>query len=263
MANLFGIITFVALLLSAVVAYKNDLAYKEEISATQERKAELAKSRTRLQIASDNLESTIVKHTESKAEVERLAAAEEKQTKVNADLTADKGTKTTKTAESKAKLDEIREKTAKVGDLKELASKMRTTNAELEELNQSITTGEAKLANLTASNNQVESQIGAAKKKLEIIGSGQSLPTLNTRIRSIYPTWGFVTLAAGNNSGVVGNSQLDVMRDGAPIAKLQVTAVESNSSSASIVPDSVAKDVTLMVGDRVVPSQRIDTPARN
>ncbi len=93
------------------------------------------------------------------------------------------------------------------------------------------------------------------KKKFETISSGQSLPTLNTRIRSIYPTWGFVTLATGNAGGVVTNSTLDVVRDGSTIAKLLVTSVERNSASASIIPDSIAPDVTLMVGDRVIPAQ--------
>jgi hypothetical protein len=130
---------------------------------------------------------------------------------------------------------------------------MRDLGAEREQLGQSIGDNEAKLANLTAENTQAETQATALRVKLDTYASGQSLPTLNTRIRSIYPTWGFVTLAAGNNGGVVTNSTLDVVRDGETIAKLLVTAVESTTSSASIVPDSIAADVTLMVGDRVVP----------
>jgi hypothetical protein len=90
---------------------------------------------------------------------------------------------------------------------------------------------------------------------LDILASGESLPSLKTSIRSIYPTWGFVTLNAGNNAGVTATSTLDVVRDGATIAKLLVTSVESRSASASIIPDSIAQDVTLMVGDRVETSK--------
>ena len=172
--------------------------------------------------------------------------------------------KTAKIAANKEKLDEIRDKTSKIGDIKELASKMRAINAELEELAQSISSTEAKLANLTAQNTETE---GRSEQDDEltttIISSNQSLPTLNTRIRSIYPTWGFVTLAAGNDAGVVANSTLDVVRDGATIAKLLVTAVETSTASASIIPDSVSQDVTLMVGDRVVPAKKAEQPARN
>ena len=122
---------------------------------------------------------------------------------------------------------------------------------------------EAKLSDLNAQNSASGAQVGVAKTKFENFTSGQSLASLQTRIRSIYPNWGFVTLASGNNAGVVANSTLNVVRDGEVIAKLLVTAVESSTASASIVPDSLASDVTLAVGDRVEPGQKApaSTPA--
>jgi len=193
------------------------------------------------------------------AEVAKLVDTEAAETKANADLKADSEAKTTKQAANKAKLDEIRDKTSKTGDIKELASKMNTTNQELERLSQSITATEAKLANLTAENAQTESQVQASRDKLDRFSKGESLPTLNTRIRSIYPNWGFVTLATGNLAGVVTNSTLDVVRNGEVVAQLLVTAVESNTASASIVPDSIGPDVTLSVGDMVVPGVKSAT----
>ena len=140
---------------------------------------------------------------------------------------------------------------------------MRATNAELEELAQSISATEAKLANLTSLKHPDRITGQRDEEQVRNHQQRQSLPTLNTRIRSIYPTWGFVTLAAGNSGGVVANSTLDVVRDGSTIAKLLVTAVERNSASASIIPDSIGPDVTLMVGDRVIPAQKAAQPARN
>jgi archaellum component FlaG (FlaF/FlaG flagellin family) len=133
---------------------------------------------------------------------------------------------------------------------------MREASAEREALTQSIADSEAKLANLTSDNTQAENHAAEIRRRLEIMSSGQSLPTLNTRIRSIYPTWGFVTLADGNSSGVVANSTLKVVRDGSTIAKLLVTSVERGSASASIIPDSVVPDTTLMVGDQVLPASK-------
>ena len=279
MANVFGILTAIVLALAGFVAYQNKARYETEISNTgnendraaafklgnnpdsakkkielTNEKAKLGYTEGRLALAKSNYATTFAKRTEVDEEVVKLWAIEGAQKKTNEDLTQQIADKTAKVAANKSKLDEIREKTARVGDIKELAAKMRTINGELEELAQSISTTEAKLANLTALNNQTESHANAMKKKFEIISSGQSLPTLNTRIRSIYPTWGFVTLASGNHGGVVSNSTLDVVRDGVTIAKLLVTAVESNSASASIIPDSLAKDTTLMVGDRVIPA---------
>jgi hypothetical protein len=132
---------------------------------------------------------------------------------------------------------------------------MRATKAELTELAQNIEANENRLDQLTTDNRQTEDRIGGMRSMFETFSKSNSLPTLNTRIRSIYPTWGFVTLSSGNDAGVAMSSTLDVVRDGATIARLLVTAVERNSASANIIPDSIAQDITLMVGDRVVPSQ--------
>lgn len=260
MANVFGILTAIVLAVSAFVAYQNKNVYQREITATGERKDELAKSRSRLKLAQDTLASTKAERNGVDGENVTLAETEIAQKKTNTTLESDKSGKTTKTAANKEKLDEIRDKTSKVGDIKELASKMRQMNAELEGLAQSISGTEAKLANLTAQNTETQGRADSMTSDNAIMSSGQSLP-LKTRIRSIYPTWGFVTLASGNSAGVVTNSTLDVIRDGATVAKLLVTAVETSTSSASIIPDSLAQDVTLMVGDRVEPSKKADQPA--
>lgn len=256
MANVFGILTMIVLLLAGFVAFKNKERYEAEIAETTTQKENLARSQARFKAAQDSLADTIAKRTDVDAENVKLTADEATQKKTNEDLKAQIESKTAKTASNKEQLDTIRDKTAKIGDLKELASKMRATNAELEELAQNITATEGKLANLTGQNEQTKSQIDGMKKVFDTISSGNSLPTLSTRIRSIYPSWGFVTLAAGNNGGVVANSTLDVVRGGTTIAKLLVTAVERGSASASIIPDSIAQDVTLMVGDKVVPAQK-------
>ncbi len=264
MANVFGILTAIVLALAGFVAYKNKGRYEAEIAETGAQKDKLRASEARLKKAQDNLADTIAKRKGVDEENEKLTANESAQKKTNEETSAQVKDKTAKTAANKQKLDDIRDKTAKIGDLKELASKMRATNAELEELAQNITGTEAKLANLTAQNNQTEGQINGMNTMFSTISSGSSLPTVNTRIRSIYPSWGFVTLGAGNAGGVVTNSTLDVVREGETIAKLLVTSVERGSASASIIPDSVAKDVTLMVGDRVVPSNKKDAqPAKN
>lgn len=263
MANVFGILTMIVLLLAGFVAFKNKERYANEITETATQKDNLAKSQARFKAAQDSLADTIQKREGVDAENVKLTADEAAQKKANEDLKTQITEKTTKRDSNKEQLDSIREKTAKIGDLKELASKMRATNAELEQLSQDITAAEAKLANLTSQNNSVQGQIDAMNKMFSTISSGNSLPTVNTRIRSIYPTWGFVTLAAGNNAGVVANSTLDVVRDGNVIGKLLVTAVESGSASASIIPDSIAPDTTLMVGDRVVPAQKGVAPAAN
>ena len=257
MANVFGILTAIVLALSAFIALKNKGQYEVTISDAAAKKDLLLKNQARLDTAKGVLEALPAEISGVNADVEKLTAAEGTQQKANTGLKEVAEAMTAKVAANKAKLDGIREKTNSTGNLQELASKMRTTNAELEELSQSISASEAKLANLASQNTSSESQVGEVNVKIARFTSGQSLESLKTRVRSIYPNWGFVTLASGNNAGVVTNSTLNVVRGGETIAKLLVTAVESSSSSATIVPDSLAADATLMVGDRVEATSKI------
>jgi len=256
MANVFGIITAIALALSAFIAMKNKTALEATTVETASQKDLLTGVEARLKAANETLTALPSERATIDTEADGLVAPEAAQKKANDELTAAGAGVTAKIAENKAKLDEIRTKTEKTGDLKELGAKMRTINAELEELNQSIAGGEAKLANLTAMTNSATAQASKLKTSFEMFAKGDSLPSLNTRIRSIYPNWGFVTLGAGNNGGVVANSTLNVVRGGEVVAKLLVTSVESRTASASIIPDSLSADAILRVGDRVVPGTK-------
>jgi septal ring factor EnvC (AmiA/AmiB activator) len=252
MAKILGIITAIVLAFAALVASKNKGAYQAEIDSVATEKGELTKEQTRLQTAQTAFKKTTQQVEELTPEITQIEESTKAQTKTNEDFKKSLEEKNAKIAENKQQIEKIRELTNKVGDIGALASKMRATSAAMEELNQSISSAEAKLANLTAQSKQAETQAAKLKEKLEIISSGRSLPSLNTRIRSIYPSWGFVTLANGSASGVVANSTLDVVRGDQTIAKLLVTSVESGTAAASIIPDSQAKDTTLAVGDRVI-----------
>lgn len=262
MAKILGIITALVLAFAALVASKNKSAYEAEIASVAAEKESLAKEQTRLKTAQSTYKKT-TPLAEAEAEIAELEESVVTQTKRNEELKQDLDAKTAKIAENKKQLDEIREKTSKVGDISALATKMRTAKAEMEELAQSVASAETKLANLTAQSKQCESQTAALKQKFEVMSSGQSLPSLNTRIRSIYPSWGFVTLATGSSGGVVANSTLDVVRGDNTVAKLLVTSVESGTAAASIIPDSMANDTALMVGDRVIATAQKPAAPRN
>ncbi len=263
MSKVFGILTAIVLALAAVVSSKNKEEFESRKVATQNEKDLLTKSEARLKAAKEVLEALPIEIAGVDADIEKLTATEAPKQKSNDATKAQIDAATAKIAANKEKLDGIRDKTSKMGDLKELSSKMRATSSELEELAQSITASEAKLSDLTARDTALKADIVGTKFKVDTFATGQSLPSLKTRIRSIYPNWGFVTLASGNNVGVMTNSTLDVVRDGETIAKLLVTAVEAGSSSASILPDSLAPDVTLQVGDRVIPGQAAGKAASN
>jgi hypothetical protein len=263
MANILGIFTAIILAVAAFVAMKNKARLEDEISNKNAEEASLAQSQARLKAALEVLKALPI---ERAGVDEQFAAKSEEEAKLqeaNAKMKSENEDKSATIDANKVKLDEIREKTAKVGDIRELADNMKAMRVELEELAQSITDNEASLANLTAQNTATQADADMRKGQLDTLGRGESLPELKTSIRSIYPTWGFVTLGDGNNAGVNANSTLDVVRDGEVIARLLVTAVESRSASASIIPDSIAQDVTLMVGDRVVAGSKVKKAAAN
>jgi len=264
MANVFGIITAIILALSGWIAFKNQAAYENTLADTESQKTALTENQKKLKSKLAVLASTLDQsEVQIGAEIEQLQSEETAAQKTNDDLKAQAEAMTAKIAANKTKLEGIREKTEKTGDLKALASRIRATSAELEELDQAIAEVEAKLANLAAQNNTAETRIGSAKTKLESYATGQSVASLKTSIRSIYSDWGFVTLASGNNAGVMANSTLNVVRDDKVVAKLLVTAVESKIASATIVPDSLAAGDTLAIGDQVVAAVKADKPAAN
>jgi ABC-type transporter Mla subunit MlaD len=252
MSNTLGILTAIVLALSAFFAYKNKAAYEDRIAQTQDEKNKLARSTDRYNKAVEDVNATSKEIEETLAETTRLNEETDTRKNTNEDLTLQVETKTGTVNTNKEKLGQVREMASRIPDQKELANQLREYRAQFEELGQSITAAEGRLANLTANNNDAQERADTIRTRLDTFTAGRSLPTLDTRIRTIYPTWGFVTLAAGNNSGVVANSTLNIMRGGEVIGKLLVTAVESGSASASIVPDSLSEDTVLMVGDRVV-----------
>ena len=253
MANVFGILTAIVLAIAAFVAFKNKNAYELELTNRATAEETLTASKERLTEAKETLAETEQQLSTTQGEVELAKTQEANQTTANEALVAEIDGKKPQLEENKTKLDAIKEQTARLGNIKDLAAKMRTMLAEGEELKQSVDEGEAKLANLIAENNRIDAIVAEQKNESDLLSKGQSYPDLNTRIRSVYPNWGFVTLAAGNTSGVVTASKLDVIRNGDTIAKLLVTAVESNTASASIIPDSMAEGTNLMAGDQVVP----------
>ena len=258
MANILGIFTALLLGVAAFVAMKNKDRFEAEIVERDAQQKNLERNQTTL----GGLQADNKRLPEERAVIDEQAATknEEKDTleTANEDLKGSISAKNSKIESNDAELNSTREKVAKVGDIEQLADKMRAMGSEREELAQSITSQEATLANLTASNIATQADAKQRKEKLDILTNGRSLPSLKTSIRRIYSTWGFVLLADGDNAGVNANSTLNVVRGGEVIAKLLVTAVESRAASASIIPDSIAEGVTLQTGDRVEASTDTD-----
>ncbi len=258
MANIFGILTTLVLAVAVFVAFKNKSAYEEEIANVITEKDRLSVSQKRLADAQEKLRGINEEIPVVEERAAELAAQGEQMRSNNETVQGQIEARNAEVERNRAQINEVKERTAGFGNIEQLAQRMRDLRNELEDLSQSITGNEARLANLTSNITTLEAENTAAQALLEGYARGESRPGMTTRIRSIYPTWGFVTLADGGIAGVAGNSTMDVIRGNEVIAKLLVTAVESNSASASIIPGTLTDDVTLAIGDRVVPGTRID-----
>jgi hypothetical protein len=261
MANTFGILTIFVLLATLFVASKNKTLYEEEIANVIVEKDRLRVSQERLAAATKKLAEINAEIPEVEARTEELRAQVEERRATNTRSEAQLQSKNDESTRNHERITGLQARIATFGNVDQLVVRLRNLNSELQELNDPDTGNPARSArveSLTAQAEQLNSDNIAATALLDGYARGESRPGMTTTIRSIYPNWGFVTLAAGGVYGIAGNSNMDVIRDNQIIAKLQVTAVEPNSATATIVPGSVLDDAVLAVGDVVVPSARIE-----
>lgn len=253
MANIFAILTAVLLAASAFLAFKNKEAYTKEIDNRKIAESRLNTTQNRLADLQKKRNATIAEKEETMQATVSLREEEAQQTAKNDGVKKEIASKTQQSEAQAAEIAEIKEKTAKAGELKELAGKIKRLQEEITGLEDEKASKENERTNLLALRASTQNTVSAYNKETNMISSKKSFGS--ARINSIYGPWGFVTLSAGNNGGIVSGSTLNVVRNGEPIAELRVRSVESNRASADVVPNSLAEDVTLMVGDKVVPAE--------
>lgn len=252
MANIFAILTAVLLAASAFLAFKNKEAYNNEIAERKTAESRLATTQDKLADLQKKRDTAIADKKETMEATVSLREQEDQQSSTNAGVKSEIATKRTQSEEQAAEIAEIREKTADAGEIKELAGKIKRLQEEITGLEDEKISKESERTNLLALRSSTQSTVSAFTEETRKISSKRSYG--NARISSIFGPWGFVTLSAGATGGIVSGSTLNVMRGGEPIAELRVRSVETNRASADVVPNSLAEDVTLMVGDQVVPA---------
>jgi len=252
MANVFAILTAIVLAAAAFIASKNKSKYEAEIDARKTEETRLAKSNARLDDLSKQFDNTASERKTTEEENVALTETEGTQKKKNSTIEAALSEKEAQAEANAKKITGIQEGLKEVGNIEELVDKIKTTQQELAQLKDDIASSEAKLADLTSEKGRTEGVIGSFRAKDSNYSNKHSFFS-STRISQVFPTYGFVTLPIGNSGGVISGSPLNVVRDGAVVAKLRVSSVEAGRAAAEIVPDSLAEGTTLQAGDRVVP----------
>jgi len=261
MANIFGILTTLVLIAAILVAAKNKTRYEDELANVAIEKDRLSVSQERLATAQRRVAETEAEIPAVRARTEELVAEAEEQRDTNTRLEGEIQAKNTELARNRERISQFQQTLASFGDVEQLTQSLRSLRVEIAELespDDGIPARSARVDLLSAQATQIEAENTMAVTILDGYSRGESRPGMTTRIRSLYPNWGFVTLASGGIAGIAGNSTMDVIRDNRIIAKLQITAVEANSATATIVPGSLADDAVLAVNDVVVPGAPID-----
>ncbi len=263
MANIFAILTAIVLALSAFIAFKNKGREGEEgngyqgwILKRELMEEQLERKQTYLTEVNEDLAETEGTLTEFNADNEvktkENADQKEKNENLKAEVAAMEASAKAKAAEVAEKEDSIKE----FGDVDQVLAELTQLQSDLRQIALDITQGEANRADLEAQRTGVEASLADVRERISWRVSGESNPEAETRIRSVYATLGFVTLAGGDNLGIVKNSTLEVLRDEEVIAKLKVTTVESKSAAADIIPDSAVDGESVQVGDTVRAAQK-------
>ncbi|MDB4259875.1 hypothetical protein N9821_01855 [Akkermansiaceae bacterium] len=76
--------------------------------------------------------------------------------------------------------------------------------------------------------------------------------TFRATVSSVNNEWGFLVIAAGEKSGLAGDSKLLLVRNGRLLGKVLISSLEANQAIAEIAPGSMATGVRPQPGDSVI-----------
>jgi prefoldin subunit 5 len=260
MPLLFGILTALVLATSTWIGFKNQKEYEKQIQARIFQEKDFAARVKDLDKLTADWEDTIKRKetliAENEVLTDEIAELESKITAIKAEIAQ----KDAKKKQLEAEVLAATEVMDKVGGVRALVPKIRGLRSDIAALEAEIEEGNTTLSNLKQTKADTEASIAKNEERVEFETTGKSQPFLSTTIKTVYASWGFVTLNGGDIQGVVPGSTLSVMRGDDVVAKLKVTTVEPNRAAADIMVESMAADVILMGGDKVVP-EAIPAPA--
>lgn len=243
------------------LSYDNMGAYRQRLADVESEKATLAQrteslNKTNEEIAA--LEQSIQKLTDEAASLQtakvdldaKIVEAEANQKAQQVKLeTAQK-----ELADAKKLAGDIAQLEAIQKEMVQIRTQIEETEIELTQLEGAVAAAQVERDRLE----KVAAELAALRTDQE---AGVIRGEFQSQIKKAYNQWGFVVVTGGNDQGVVNRAQLDVYRRGQPICRLLVTSVEAAESIADIVPGSLAPGQRVQVGDTVVKTVRVQTPA--
>jgi len=235
---------------------------------TKVRGGQLTEDRETAEKKAQTSQEQLNKEKKQKKDLEEKLAKAEKEggelktsaEKAKTDLTQAKD-ESTKLAES------LKEKDSELRKAKEEMSKPKT-----EDLKAATAESEAKIADLRGQLEKAQQaaqqqetraedlvkQIAEMKRKKEeavqkaIIAKKEAIKSTVGRVVAYNPDWNFIVVNIGDKNGVTSASNLEVQRSGKTVAKLQVTRVQPEETTAGLIALNGAKFVKIEPSDVVV-----------
>lgn len=264
MANVFGILTALILLVAAFVAHKNSEAYDLEKERTGNQEASFKENQETRKALENDIATLETESSNLKTESEELAAELEAQNKSITEMEQEISQNENLLKNKEGEVAAAGEAMDSLSRIPELVEQMKETQKSISDLTNEIGVEEAKLSQAEQTQASLDSSLSSSKETNRLRRQKQAPADLNTRIRSVYNNWGFVTIAAGDRENIVKGSVLQVLRNGEPIAKLKVSAVEANTAAADVLKDTLKEGENVVAGDIVVASiaeEKVTPPA--
>lgn len=252
MANIFGILTACVVALSLWVGHKNSVEHENQVQATADAERKLKSSQENQKVILANIKEEEERIAMLSADLEDAKLRPAELDLAIIDLTGQKNTLEKKVKRNGRELDSLNEARETFPDPDVVIPQVKAMKNQIAQLKVDLASEQEVLRGIEEEVVQVKEKAAEYQAINDTRSSGKSLASLATTVKNVYGNWGFVTLNGGNAHGVVSGSTLDVVRDGAVVAKLKVTAVEQNRAAADILPDALPEVVSLRSGDKVV-----------
>ncbi len=189
----------------------------------------------------EKMKASLTKAERAKGEA---GAKNEEATKLLADATAAKEAAAKELADQEQKMKDV-------GGLEAMVAELKSQETKRAEYDKQISTAKNAIDTSLVSKASADKQISDIKRITTWQQTGTMASSFRSRVIAVNPDWGFVTIDAGNSASVTRQAKLDVLRGGSVVGKLVVTHVSPGTSSAEIVPGSVAPGDSILPGDQV------------
>ncbi len=252
MANTFGILTALVLAFATLVAFKNKKSLQGELDRIANQENRLKVQKEELKKLGQDIDQLDSETANFDAERQTKEAEIEQQNAKNAGVEAQIADKEAEAKEFETKADEAEEFLKEIGDVDDLIPELGRLKTSIAQLDDDLAIAQTAVSQLENKKTDDATTSQNLSSQLSQRNSGKSY-FVSARVKSIYRNWGFVTLNAGDSSGVVAKSKLKVMRGDNELARLIVTAVEANTATANIIPSSIDPENDISIGDVIIP----------